>query len=98
MLCIVTEGGDDSGLIVGLPELEVIAVASALDINSLEVRWKAEQAYKAALRKQQEQERLKVQERLRVTTTTPRGNLSSRALPVKSPASKKQIVLGPPRF
>lgn len=99
VLCIVTEGGDDSGLIVGLPELEVIAVASALDINSLEARWKAEQEYKTALRKQQEQERLKDQERLRVTAATaPRGNLSSRALPIKSLAGKKQIVLGPPRF
>ncbi len=99
VLCIVTEGGDDSGLIIGLPELEVIAVASALDINSLEARWKAEQEYKTALRKQQEQERLKDQERLRVTAATaPRGNLSSRALPIKSLAGKKQIVLGPPRF
>ncbi len=98
VLCIVTEGGDNSGLVVGLPELEVIAVASALDINSLEVRWKAEQEYKTALRKQQEQERLKEQERLRVTAAAPRGNLSSRALPVKSLAGKKQIVLGPPRF
>ncbi len=98
VLCIVTEGGDNSGLVVGLPELEVIAVASALDINSLEARWKAEQEYKIALRKQQEQERLKEQERLRVTAAAPRGNLSSRALPVKSLAGKKQIVLGPPRF
>ena len=98
VLCIVTEGGDNSGLVVGLPELEVIAVASALDINSLEARWKAEQEYKTALHKQQEQERLKEQERLRVTAAAPRGNLSSRALPVKSLAGKKQIVLGPPRF
>lgn len=99
VLCIITEGGDTSGLIIGLPEMEVIAVASALDINSLEARWKAEQEYKAAVRKQQEQERLKEQERQRVTAVTaPRGNLSSRSLPLKSPVQKKRIVLGPPRY
>jgi soluble lytic murein transglycosylase-like protein len=99
VLCMITEGGDASGLVVGLPEMEVLAVASALDIGSLEARWKAEQDEKAAWRKQQEQERLKEQERLRVSASQPvRGSLTSRSLAMPSPKGKKQIVLGPPRY
>lgn len=94
-LCIVTGGDDET--VIGLPEMEVLAVASALDIGALEARWKAEQAERAAWRKKLDQERAREAERQRVTTTT-RNDLTSRSLPVRSPATKKQIIIGPARY
>jgi soluble lytic murein transglycosylase-like protein len=97
-LCVVGAGEDDE-TVIGLPELKVLAVASALDISSLEARWKAEQAEKAAWDKKLALDRQKEQERQRVTASAPsRGSLTSRALPVKSPATKKQIIIGPVRY
>lgn len=97
-LCIVTDTEENAN-VIGTPELEVLAVASALDIGALEARWKAEQEQKAAWRKQLEQERQRELERQRVQATTPpRGALTSRSLPVKPVAGKKQIVVGPARY
>ena len=98
-LCTITEGSDSGEEIIGLPDMEILAVASASDISSLEARWKAEQEQK---RKQQEQLRPKPQPPAAIQAAAPppvsRGALSSRTLPVKSPSTKKQIVIGPARY
>jgi soluble lytic murein transglycosylase-like protein len=96
-LCIVTDTEENAN-VIGTPELEVLAVASALDIGALEARWKAEQAETAA-RKKLELERQKEQERQRlIASSASRGNLASRGVPAKSTSTKRQIIIGPARY
>ena len=109
-LCMIVQGNDDDSTVIGLPEMELIAVASALDIRSLEARWKEEQAQLAAQRAVAEQERQKQAKAAiqaapppRITlssraTPSSRATLSSRSMPIKSTTFKKQIVIGPARY
>ena len=97
-LCMVVQGNSEDATVVGLPEMEILAVASALDIRSLETRWKEEQAQLAAQRAAAEQQRQK-QAKATIQAAPPqRATLSSRSMPVASPSTKKQIVIGPARY
>ncbi len=99
-LCIITEGNEEGAEILGLPEMEIIAVASASDIRSLEERWKSEQEQKATERRRLDQQRqAELQRQAAIQAAPPsRALFSSRSLPVRSPATKKQVVIGPPRY
>ena len=89
-LCIVTSGGSNETLI-GLPEMEIIAVASALDINSLEAHWRQEQLQRDQAR---QQAALEAQRRQAIPVRAPqRGALASRSI-----LTKKSVVMGPPRY
>lgn len=90
-LCIVTSGTENE-TIIGLPEMEIIAVASAMDINALEERWRQERLQREQARRQAALEAQRREAALRATKTQ-RPTLTSRSVPLKKP-----LVTSPPRY
>lgn len=90
-LCIVTTGPSD-GTVIGLPEMEILAVASAVDISALEARWQQE-------RTQRERARLEaVQEAQRRQSAIPARAPQRATLSARSPSLKKTVVIAPARY
>lgn len=71
---VVATGGQNGALTIGMPDLAVIALASASDIAVAEVRWRKEANLRQAREKQQKQS-------LAVAASTLRSSLQARAAP-----------------